>query len=172
MIADFKISKTGDLVFKENDITSNKIKVSFVLSKTSTCKICFDLNEFEQLKPTKNALKIQFNLVEKTANKSVTILNQEDALGQLLMLKLKTTIGELPLRESFGSKISLMKHKDINSSNLKQLEDYITECISDIVSDPTVKASSYIDYSNGYNQTVKVRIYNKNKNILNYILER
>lgn len=172
MIADFKVSKTGDLIFKENDITSNKVKVSFVLSKTSTCKICFDFNECEQAKPSNNALKIQFNLVEKTANKSVLMLNQEDALGQLLFLKLKTTIGELPQRQEFGSKISLMRHKDINNSNLKQLEDYITECISDIVSDPTVKATSHIDYSNGYNQTVKIRIYNKNKNILNYILER
>lgn len=172
MIADFKVSKTGDLIFKENDITSNKIKISFVLSKTSACKICFDFNECEQVSPSKNALKIQFNLVEKTANKSVMMLNQEDALGQLLFLKLKTTVGELPQRTEFGSKISLMKHKDINTSNLKQLEDYITDCISDIVSDPTVKATSYIDYANGYNQTVKIRIYDKNKNILNYILER
>lgn len=170
MIADFKITKTGDLIFKENDITSNKIKVSFVLSKTNACKVCFDFNEFEAITPSKNALKIQFDLVEKTANKSITVLKEEDALAQLMLLKLKTTIGELPLRETFGSKISLLRHKDINDSNLKLLEDYISECISDIVSQPTVKATAYIDYSNGYNQTVIVRIYDKNKNILSYIL--
>lgn len=170
MIADFKITKTGDIVFKENDITSNKIKVSFVLSKTNACKVCFDFNEFEATTPSKNALKVQFNLVEKTANKSTTVLKAEDALAQLMLLKLKTTVGELPLRENFGSKISLLRHKDINDSNLKLLEDYITDCISDIVSQPTVKASAYIDYTNGYNQTVIVRIYDKDKNILSYIL--
>ena len=172
MLADFKISKTGDLIFKENDITSNKIKISFVLSQTNSCKVCFDFNECEEVKPSANALKIQFNLVDRTANKTVVMLNEENALSQLLLLKLKTTIGELPLRSSFGSKISLMKHNDINSSYLKQLEDYIAECISDIVSDPTVKATSYIDYANGYNQTVQIRIYDKNKNVLSYILER
>lgn len=170
MIADFKITKTGDLIFKENDITSNKIKVSFVLSRTNACKVCFDFNEFETITPSKNALKIQFDLVEKTANKSITVLKEEEALAQLMLLKLKTTIGELPLRETFGSKISLLKHKDINDTNLKLLEDYITDCVSDIVSQPTVKATAYIDYSNGYNQTVIVRIYDKNKNVLSYIL--
>jgi len=170
MIADFKISKTGDLIFKENDITSNKIKVSFILSKTNACKVCFDFNEFYAPAVSNNALKIRFDLVKKTANKSITVLKEEEALAQLLSLKLKTTLGELPLRKAFGSKISLLKHKEINNSNLKLLEEYITDCISDIVSEPTVEASAYIDYKNGYNQTVKVKIYNKNKNILDYIL--
>lgn len=170
MIADFKISKTGDLIFKENDITSNKIKINFILSKTNACKICFDFNEFYALEPSSHALKVKFDLVEKTANKSISILKEEEALAQLLLLKLKTTLGELPLRQAFGSKISMLRHKEINNSNLKLLEEYITDCISDIVSEPTVKASAYIDYSNGYNQTVKVRIYDKNKNVLNYIL--
>lgn len=170
MIADFKINKTGDLVFKENDIESNKIKVSFVLSQTNSCKIYFDLNEFETIVPSSHALNIQFDLVQKTANKSVSVLKQEDALAQLILLKLRTSIGELPLRKQFGSKISLLKHKEINKSNLKLLEDYIEECVSDILSQPTVEASSYIDYRNGYKQTVKIRIYDKNKNILSYIL--
>lgn len=172
MLADFKISKTGDLIFKENDITSNKIKINFVLSGTNACKVCFDFNEFVEVTPSKNALKVQFNLVEKTANKSIVMLKEEEALSQLLLMKLKTTLGELPLRPEFGSKISLLKHKDINNSNLRLLEEYIADCISDVVSEPTVKATAYIDYRNGYNQTVQVRVYDKNKNILSYILER
>ena len=100
------------------------------------------------------------------------MLKEEEALSQLLLMKLKTTLGELPLRPEFGSKISLLKHKDINNSNLRLLEEYIADCISDIVSEPTVKATAYIDYRNGYNQTVQVRVYDKNKNILSYILER
>ena len=76
----------------------------------------------------------------------------------------------MPLRKNFGSKISLLKHKEINTTNLKKLEECIKETISDILSEPTVTATPYIDYSNGYNQTVQVRIYDRNKNVLNYIL--
>lgn len=170
MLADFKISKTGDLIFQSNDIQSNSIKISFVLSNTNACKVCFDFNEFSSIEPSPNALKIQFNLVDKTANKSVALLKNEESLNQLLSMKLKTTLGELPLRKNFGSKISLLKHKEINTTNLKKLEECIKETISDILSEPTVTATPYIDYSNGYNQTVQVRIYDRNKNVLNYIL--
>lgn len=170
MLADFKISKTGDLIFQSNDIENNKIKVSFVLSNTNACKVYFDFNEFSTVEPSPHALKVQFNLVEKTANKSIILLKEDEARQQLLLLKLKTTLGELPLRSDFGSKISLMRHKEINSTNLRKLEEHIKEAISDIVSEPTVTATAYIDYSNGYNQTVQVRIFDNNKNVLSYIL--
>ena len=172
MIADFAISKTGDLIFKSNDITSNSLKISFSLSNTKAMKVSFDMIEFEPVPVSKNALKVYFDLVKKTADKSATILKEEAALSQLLTLKLRTSLGELPLRQEFGSKISLLRHKEINYANLNLLENYIKSCISDIVRNPTVKASPYIDYSNGYNQTVIIRIYDNNKNVLDYILER
>lgn len=172
MIADFAISKTGDLIFKSNDITSNSLKISFSLSNTKAMKVSFDLMEFEPIPLSSNALKVTFDLVKKTADKSVSILKEDTALSQLLTLKLKTTLGELPLRQDFGSKISLLRHKEINDANLKLLENYIKSCISDIVKNPEVKAIPYIDYSNGYIQTVIIRVYNNNKNVLEYILER
>ena len=88
MLADFKISKTGDLIFQSNDIQSNSIKISFVLSNTNACKVCFDFNEFSSIEPSPNALKVQFNLVDKTANKSVALLKNEESLNQLLSMKL------------------------------------------------------------------------------------
>ena len=141
-----------------------------MLSNTNACKVCFDFNEFESIVPSNHALKVQFDLVEKTANKSTMIIKEEDALSQLLLLKLKTTLGELPRRQEFGSRISMLRHKDVNTTNLRALEEYIVDCISDIVNNPTAKAEAYVDYTNGYNQTVQVRIYDKDKNVLTYIL--
>ena len=172
MYVDFRIDKSGDIIFKEQHKDNCSLKISFYLSKTKAQKVVFDLSDFEKAKPSKYALKVSFDINKSLANKSVNIINDENALNQLLTLKLKTTLGELPLRKNFGSKISLMRHKEINAGNLSQLEAYVRECLSDIIPNPIVEAKPYINYDNGYNQTVILTVYNGNKKILNYILER
>lgn len=171
MIADFAISKSGDLLFQEQDVNSTSLKVSFALSRTKATKIVFDFSEFELNTPSKNALKVSFDLVKKTANKSVHIVKEDEMIAQMLTLKLKTSLGELPLREKFGSKISLMKHQEINKVNLDKLSSYVKTCIEDIVKNPIVEAKAYIDYNNGYRQTVILNIYGEDKNLLKYIIE-
>lgn len=171
MIADFAISKSGDLLFQEQDINNTSLKVSFALSNTKAMKIVFDFSEFDVNTPSENALKVSFDLVKKTANKSVQIVKEDDMIAQLLTLKLKTTLGELPLRENFGSKVSLMKHQEINKANLDKLAQYVKTCIEDIITNPTVIAKPYINYSNGYKQTVILNIYGDNKSLLDYIIE-
>lgn len=172
MVVDFAVSKSGDLLFQEQDINSTSLKVSFAFSKTKATKIVFDFSEFELNTPSSNALRLSFDLVKKTANKSVHILKEDDMIGQLLTLKLKTSLGELPLRKNFGSELSLMRHKEINSTNLDTLSTYVEDCIKDIIKNPTVEAMPYIDYNNGYKQTVILKIYGDDKNLLNYIIER
>ena len=171
MIADFAISKSGDLLFQEQDVNSTSLKVSFVLSNTNATKIVFDLSEFELNTPSRNALKVSFDLVKKTANKSVHIVKEDEMIAQLLTLKLKTSLGELPLRQKFGSEISLMKHQEINKANLDKLAQYVKSCIEDIISNPIVEAKPYINYNNGYSQTVILNIYGDNKTLLKYIIE-
>lgn len=172
MLVDFAVDSSGDLIFTEQDVLSNSLKVSFAFSKTKAMKIVFDFIECEPSKHSDHALKISFDLVKKTANKSVAIHKDQDAIQQLLTLKLKTTLGELPLRKEFGSKLSLLKHKEINDNNLKILEHYILEAISDIVTNPKVEAVPYINYNNGYQQTILVKIYDSKREILHYIIER
>ena len=171
MIADFAVSKSGDLLFQEQDINSTSLKVSFVLSSTNATKIVFDLSEFKLNTPSRNALKVSFDLVKKTANKSVHIVKEDEMIAQLLTLKLKTSLGELPLRQKFGSEMSLMKHKEINKANLDKLAQYVKSCIEDIISNPIVEAKPYINYNNGYSQTVILNIYGDNKTLLKYIIE-
>lgn len=171
MIADFAISKSGDLLFQEQDINSTSLKVSFTLSQTKAYKVIFDFSEFNLNTPSKNALRLSFDLVKKTANKSVQIVKEDEMIAQMLALKLKTSLGELPLREEFGSNISLMKHQEINKANLDKLAQYVKTCIEDIIANPTVEAKPYISYNNGYIQTVILNIYGDDKNLLNYIIE-
>ena len=171
MIADFAISKSGDLLFQEQDINSSSLKISFVLSNTNATKIVFNFSEFALNTPSNNALKISFDLAKKTANKTVYIVKEDEMIAQMLTLKLKTSLGELPYRKNFGSEISLMKHKEINKVNLDKLAQYVKTCIEDIVSNVSVEAKAYIDYNNGYNQTVILYIYGDNKELLNYVIE-
>lgn len=172
MYADFQIDKSGDIMFREQFKENSSLNISFYLSKTKAQKIMFDLIDFKKNEPSEYALKISFDINKSLANKSVSIINEENALNQLIIIKLKTTLGELPYRKNFGSKISLMKHKEINATNLSQLEAYVRECLKDIIPNPVVEAKPYINYDNGYNQTVILTVYNGNKQILNYILER
>lgn len=172
MYADFQIDKSGDIIFKEQFKENCSLKINFSLSDTKTQKITFDLSEFIKNKSSENALKISFDISKSLANKSINIISEQDAMNQLLVLKLKTTLGELPLRKEFGSKITLMRHKEINAGNLSQLEAYVRECLNDIIPNPIVEAKPYINYDNGYNQTVILTVYSGNKKVLNYILER
>lgn len=172
MYVDFQLDRSGDLLFIQQDKQNSSIKLSFTLSQTNATKISFDLSNFKKIEPSENALKISLDIEKNIANKAVSIINEDEAKKQLLILKLNTTLGELPLRKDFGSKISLMKHKEINPTNLSALESYVAESISDIIPNPIVNASPYISYDNGYNQTVIISIYSKNKRLLNYIIER
>lgn len=172
MFVDFAIDSSGDLTFKEQDNINSSLKIGFFLSSTSANKIVFDFADFTPITPSKNALKVEFEIVKRTANKTANTLKDMDALTQLLSLKLKTTLGELPLRQTFGSKVSLLKHKEINQINLQMLENYIEECISDIVPNAVVEATPYIDYNNGYKQTILIKIYSAERILLDYIIER
>lgn len=172
MLVDFKLDNSGDLVFQEQDSTSNILKLSFALTKTKVLKLVMDFEQDKKSFVGENAVKISFETIRTTANKSVAVIRDDEAIAQLIKMKLKTVLGELPLNKEFGSKITLLKHKDITDKNLKALENYILECISEFTSGAKVKAYPYINYDKGYTQTIMVNVYSFDKKILQYALER
>lgn len=172
MFGDFEISSTGDLLFREQAVENVSLKLKFSLTKTNACRISFDLEEFSISTPSVDALKVSFDIKRKTSNMTASVVRGSSATGQLTSLKMKTTIGDLPRRSDFGSMLAKMAHKEINDTNLRMIEKYVEECISDIVLNPTVVATPNISFSNGYMQEVKVVIYDNSKVIATYILER
>lgn len=173
MYADFKITDTGDIVFQEQSKSFNPLLVKFNISQTKAQKIQFDFSpEYSNNKISKSAQKIKF-FIKKNPNKySAEILVEDNAINQLIFIKLKTVLGELPERSYFGSTLSTLKHKPINDKNLTLIEKITENALKDIIRTPTVKAEPYIDYNNGYVQTVKLYIYSSNNLMLEYILER
>lgn len=170
MYVDFEIDNNGDLVFEEKKNTSQKI--SFNISNSSSQKVSFSLFNFSTSKHnSNNYLSVEF-LIDRLKDKSLSkAVKGENALAQLIELKLKTTLGTLPERIDFGSKMSLFKHKNINEKSLNELKAYLLSLLKNDIPNLSIDVSPYINYSNGYDQTVKIDIYSSNKLLLNYKIE-
>lgn len=174
MYVDFKVSDTGDLIFQEQSKNFNPLCIKFNISKTKVQKIQFDLIQdfYVENKIPDTAQKVTFFIDKNPSKYSAEILVGDNAFNQLIMLKLKTVLGELPERKDFGSTLSTLRHKNIDDKNLSLLEKITESTLEGIIRNPTVKAEPFIDYSNGYNQTVKLYIYNDSNLLMDYVLER
>lgn len=169
---DFAITKNGDLLFQEQEKSSNPLMIKFSLSKTKALRVNFDLMDFLPIKESDTALKLSFNVERKRANKTVTIYKDNEAKAQMIELNLKTVLGELPLRNNFGSSLSIVKHNNIDERSLSLVKRIILNVVSKYLYDPKVEVEPIIDYANGYKQTVQAVIYEKEKVILSYKVER
>ena len=66
----------------------------------------------------------------------------------------------------------MFKHDEINETNLKILNIYLQNFLSQYLTNPSVKLIPVIDYQNGYKQAVQIKIYSGNNLLLEYNLER
>lgn len=172
MYVDFEIDDNGDLMFLEKN-NHKPQKISFNLTNTNTQKIAINFFDFQ---PTthrsNNYLKLEFFIDNDKSKNNAKIVTNEDALAQLIALKLKTTLGTLPQRTSFGSKLSTFKHQNLDDASLKNLRIYLTSLLKDDIPNVNVEVKPYIDYNNGYKQTVNIAVYSSNKLLLEYKVER
>lgn len=171
MIVDFAVSQQGDLLFHKQDKSNTRFKASFVISKTKALKVIMDFNGFENnFDDSSNKFKASFDIDHKIYDKSANIIKEEDALTQLLMLQLKTSLGEIPNRSKVGSKLSLMRHAEIDKSNLLKIKSYVLEAIKDNIPNAIVDVYVEINNSENYREDIAVKIYNKDQLLLKYIM--
>lgn len=173
MLLDLALTNTGDILFQEKDENNQPQKIIFNYSKTCSQKISFNIYDVESTKhDSNNYLKVDF-FIDKNNPKSMAVTySDSEAKAQLITLKLKTCLGELPERSNFGSKLSSFRHQNINDTNLKSLEKYLESILSNDISNVSVKADVYIDYNNGYKQTVNLSIFSDDSILLQYKIER
>lgn len=172
MYVDFEIDDSGDLIFSEKN-NNKPQKFSFNLTKTKTQKIAINFIDFSTVPHnSNNYLKIEFFIDNNKDKNIANIITNDNALAQLIILKLKTTIGTLPERLKFGSKLSTFKHQNLDDSSLKNLKVYLTAALSNDVPNVSVEVSPFIDYNNCYKQTVNIAVYSSNKLLLEYKVER
>lgn len=171
MYVDLAINSTGDLLFQEQNSNYKSLKVSFSLSNTKAQKISFNIEDSNKI-ISANALRVNFNIENKKPKDSAVIYKDNVAKAQLIALKLKTTLGDLPMRQDFGSKISMFRHQNINNKNLSNLETLVAKTLEGMIYNPKVIATPIIDMQNGYTQIVKLEVYSNNNLLLEYKMER
>lgn len=171
-MTDFLITPEGDLVFSESNNDSKRLVINFYKSKVKALKISFDMEGYGKLKPNKNSLTIDFDILEIKNNKRVELIQDDAYLMQQILMRLKTSLGELPLRQEIGSMIETVMHKEITDKALhKKIEKIVSNTIKDLISDCAVKVIPKIEKSDRYNQCIEIYIYKDNSLLLNYGLE-
>ena len=94
-------------------------------------------------------------------------------LIQQIYMRLKTSLGELPLRNEIGSTIEKIKHKNLNDEKTKNdTEEIVKNAIKDILYDYSIKAiPKIINNGTDYKQIMKVMIYESNDLLFVYETE-
>jgi hypothetical protein len=158
---DFAITPNGDLVFDEFEEPKG-FKLGFRIAQSKGLNIKFHMLE-QNNQQEQGALKLSFTTKQKTGatHKAALVSDTEQTLQQI-RIALSTERGELPSRETIGSRLSLTKHENINDpANMRRIERYVLEAISGILSSPEVIAKPERGVGNFYSQTVGIYIYEK-----------
>lgn len=169
---DLLITPSGDLSFTEIENKNNKLIINFYKGTGRALKVDFDVQGDFQEQPPKDALIISFDISHKLNNKRASIVKDDAHKMQQILIRLKTSLGELPDRTSIGSTLETVKHKNLNDSQVKaQVESIVSKAINDILSDFKVIATPEINKENGYKQIMNIKIYENNELLTTYKME-
>ncbi|PTY92874.1 hypothetical protein [Heyndrickxia sporothermodurans] len=158
---DFAISPQGDLIFEEFE-EPKSFKIDFRITESKGLNIKFHVLD-PNVKQEQSGFKVSFATKQKTGlTHKASLVSETDQKLQQIRIALTTERGELPTRQSIGSRLSLARHQDINdSANLRLIEQYVLEAISGILTSPEVMAKPEKGVGNFYCQTVGIFIYEK-----------
>lgn len=176
MLVDFAVNNQGDILIEDRNLDYSTLHLAFNITDTSVQKISFNINDRILIKNDINRiahnLKLSFYIDDSISNKGVSLLNDDDVKIQLLKLKLKDVLGELPALKEWGSSISEFKHKNINENNLIDLNNLLEKELNDNISNVKVKSEAFIDMNDAYIQKIKIYILNpfNNELLFTYIL--
>lgn len=173
MLVDLALTETGDLLFMEKPDDLKPQKILFNLTQTNTQKIAINFNDVKKVKHNSNSyLSIEFFIDKSLSKMMAVMLTEKQEKAQLITMKLKACLGELPERLEFGSKLSLFRHENINDSTIKSLERYLESILDKDILSVKVQAIPHIDYNNGYKQVIKINVFSSDNLIVEYKVER
>lgn len=160
---DFLITPSGDLAFMEEDNSLNKLCVTFYKSSIHPLRITFGVEVCEPKEAGENALTVMFNVEEIKNNKRVPIASDKVFTTQQILMRLKTSLGELANRTTIGSTIEKIMHKDISDSKVQEsFKKIVSSAIEDLLTEHTIKVRPVVKKDNGYKQCMEIYIYEGN----------
>ena len=162
---DLFLTPRGDLAIEDISDNKQRLEMNFITSKSNALVLNFFVEDtFSKQRPI-NSLLLNFNINVPKYNKELRMVSGDLAMEQAIKIRLLSSLGSIKGNTDIGSKIETVIHSFIDKdSTLLDLERYIKEAISDIISNPVIKIeklnSRYTDYSN----TLKIIIIdNKNQ---------
>lgn len=171
-MTDFLITPSGDLVFSEANNDEKRLTIKFYKSNTKVLKIGFDTEEYATLKANENALTIKFDILEVKNNKRANLIQDEAYIMQQILIRLRTSLGELPLRQEIGSMLETVMHKDLDDKSVhNKIKNIISDSISDLLYDYSIEIVSEVEKSDRYHQRIKAYIYKEDSLFMSYGLE-
>lgn len=169
---DLLITPSGDLAFTEINSKNKRLSVNFFKSMNNALKIDFDIEGNYQEHPQKDTFVIKFNISHKLKNKRAEIVKDDAYKMQQVLIRLKTSLGELPERLTIGSMLEIVKHKNLNDEHVRlKVENIVSTAINGILSDFKVVAKPEINKDNGYKQIMNIKIYENNELLTTYTME-
>lgn len=159
MAFDFQLTNRGDIMFMKSVSKRSPFKLSFLPQKG--IKIGFDIVDSLPITPANpHAFRLSFELKDIENNKDVMCVSGNDNSIQAINIRLRTPIGDVVDNLNLGSKLELIKHKNIaDPAILRQAESYVKAAISDIVTNPQVIAEPGISYATNFSQCINLYIY-------------
>jgi phage baseplate assembly protein W len=170
---DFALTEKGDILFKQNTSKSKPIKICFAITNGKAIKIKLRTEDCSPLIGSDNGIKISFNNGQNENNKKAIIFYDNDAKIQAIKIRLQTALGDTAGRQSLGSKLETVKHKQLYDKNVQQqVISMVKEAIQDIMPNADVRVKPVATKSDrGYTQKIVIYIYEYNILIFKYDLK-
>lgn len=156
---DLFLTPRGDLAVENISDSKQRLNINFITSRSNALRINFFIEDtFEKYKK-ETSLLINFDIEKIKNDKELRVISGDLAMEQAIKIRLFTALGSLKQNEDIGSKLELVMHEFIDKeSTLENLKKYISQSISDLISNPIIHINKlnnkYIDYSNGLSVTI------------------
>lgn len=170
---DLALTEKGDIIFQQNTSKSNPFKICFTVSNGKSIRIQFRTEDCSPLIGSNNGIKISFNIGKTKNNKKAIIFDDRDAKIQAIKIRLQTALGDTAGRQSLGSKLETVKHKQLyNKSVQQQVITMVKEAIQDITPKVEVRVKPMaVKSGTGYVQKLIIYIYEYDILIFKYDLK-
>lgn len=178
---DLEIDNHGDICLNKSSVIK-RLKIGLFMTKYPVFKATirqqkeYD-NESEKYKPDNRHGKIKLKIKipeNKNGNLSSSSIHDEDEIRQRITILFRTNKGEIlsSLKNSFGSKINMYRHKDITlEETRRKIADLMRNELIDILDNPYVIVQhKYID-GPFYSQNITAYIYDDEQLICDMVIE-
>jgi phage baseplate assembly protein W len=170
---DLALTEKGDIIFQQDTNKSNPFKICFAVSNGKAIRIQLRTEDCSPLLGGDNGIKVSFNIGQTKNNKKAIIFDDADAKIQAIKIRLQTALGDTAGRQSLGSELETVKHKQLYNDDVQQqVITMVKEAIQDIIQNAEVRVKPVaVKSSTGYVQKLIIYIYEYDILIFKYDLK-